>query len=89
MNFQDIYMAKQQRWFTSFDTALNFVPEERYDYDASSNMIYYGIGPNASPTSAPNWHINKMTYDGSNRIIRTQTLFNQIWDNRATLAWPP
>lgn len=88
MNFQDIYILKQKTLFASFGDAPAFIPEERFDYDANSNLIYHGIGPTASLTSSMAWHINKFTYDASNRITRTQTLFNQIWDNRASLAWP-
>jgi len=68
--------------------ALNaYWKDKQYAYDASGNMIYYGVHylPNAS-TADGNWEVWKYTY-GTDGITRIQGPVQGAWDNRATLAW--
>lgn len=64
--------------------------ETRFDYDVrtDSNPVYIGQAPTGAATSAPAWNIQKFTYDASSRPTRVEILYNQVWDNRASLAWP-
>jgi hypothetical protein len=63
------------------------VPENRYDYDGSNQMIYHGIHetPGAA-TSDGTWLIWKLTYTSTN-LTRIQGPLKGSWDNRASLAW--
>lgn len=64
---------------------------ERYDYDASGNVSYYGcaLSANNPLTSQAVWFIKKFTVNGSNQTTLIQLAngspaANNIWDNRAT-----
>lgn len=63
--------------------------ESRLDYDTRTdgNPVYVGSATNGTATSAAAWSILKLTYDSSARLTRKQVLANQVWDNRASLAW--
>lgn len=64
--------------------------EKRIEYDGSGNMIYVGYSKVANADTAQAiWYIIKMSYDGSNQLIRYQlpktgVNFGYAWDNRAT-----
>ncbi|HXS93172.1 MAG TPA: hypothetical protein VN736_01135 [Candidatus Limnocylindrales bacterium] len=66
---------------------------QAFDYDASGNPIYLGYAvPGNSNAASAVWRILKLTYDGSGRVTNRQyaggsVLFNQIWNNRATLTY--
>ena len=62
------------------------------DFDASGNLIYFGIAIPGTPQSVEEWQIRKLTYDGSGNLTRIQWAngtrdFASIWDNRTTLTY--
>lgn len=59
-------------------------PVVRMDYDSSSHVIYIGIAPRDSATSASAWKIFSLTYSGDNVVIIQSSKEDQVWDNRAT-----
>lgn len=65
------------------------IPEIRYDYDGSNNLIYqgWGIGKDNPGTDTNHWIVAKYTYDGNN-ITRVQALTDVNWDDRASHDWP-
>lgn len=87
MNTSDLLLMKHQTMRSGFGDSLAFIPAEMYDYDASSNMIYYGIAPQGLPITVAGWIVTKYTYDGSNRLTQTQVLQNIAWSNRTTANW--
>lgn len=61
------------------------IPEQRFDWDGSGNLIYQGWAHKRNvATSAAQWMVAKLTYNGSNQITRIQVLENIVWDNRTT-----
>lgn len=62
--------------------------ESRLDYDVRTdgNPVYVGKAPEGTATSATGWTIQKLTYDGSDRLTRAQVLTG-VWDDRASLGW--
>lgn len=58
-----------------------------YDVRSDANPVYIGVAAQGSATSQPVWLIQKLTYDGSSRLIEQESLVNVIWDNRASLGW--
>lgn len=67
---------------------MEYSYEQRLDYDmrTDSNPVYVGRAVRGTDVAASGWQIDKITYDGSSRITRTQTL-NGIWNNRTSLGW--
>jgi hypothetical protein len=64
------------------------IPEQRFDPDGNGNYIYQGWSWEQNTlTSTSSWMIAKLTYNGSNQLIRIQVKSNVIWDNRAALSW--
>lgn len=61
---------------------------QNMEYDASNNLIYLGATKNpGGPEDQPVWFIYKYTYDGSNRLTKTQVKENVVWADRAVLGW--
>lgn len=61
------------------------------EFDGSGNPIYIGIAATGSATSSAKWQIRKLTWTASNptsiQWAGGTRLFNNIWDNRAALAY--
>ncbi len=62
--------------------------ESRLDYAArsDSNPVYVGKAENGTPTTTQTWVIQRLTYDGTDRLIRVEVLTG-AWDSRASLPW--
>lgn len=62
-----------------------------FEYDGSNNPVYIGFAEPGSATSDPAWLIRKLTWSGSNvtaiQYANGSTVFNSIWDNRASLSY--
>jgi hypothetical protein len=58
------------------------------DYGArtDSNPIYVGFNIMGQATSATNWLIQQLTYDGSSRVTQVQIAVG-AWTNRASLTY--
>jgi hypothetical protein len=76
----DATLVDVKRAVTDFESRLD------YDERTDANPVYVGKNTNGAATSAGTWVIQKLTYDGSNRLTRAQVLTG-VWDNRATLGW--
>ena len=63
-----------------------FDSEKRLDYDARTddNPVYIGFAETPYTSTADTWKIQKLTYDGSDRVIRIQVATG-TWDDRASL----
>lgn len=70
-----------------------FVCEKRLDYAGTSNPVYIAFaeykfnadGTTIAPdTATSTWVIQKLSYDGSQNLVRIQVQ-NGAWDNRASL----
>ena len=59
----------------------------RMDYDGSNRVIYIGVAPRGSATSASVWQVFRLTYTGNNVTLIDTALQEQIWDDRATLTY--
>lgn len=61
---------------------------EKFDYDVDGNLIYQGATnqPHGSEGSDI-WSVAKFSYDGSNRVIRTEYRYLESWTARAILDW--
>lgn len=64
----------------------------RSQYDASGNLIYYGLAAPGTATSAPLWQIRRLDYDGTGNLLdelypNGSASFSNIWDNRAALSY--
>lgn len=61
---------------------------QNMDYDVSNNLIYLGACKNpGAPEDDPVWYIFKYTYDGANRLTKTQLRENVSWTDRGLLGW--
>lgn len=62
--------------------------ENRIDYAdrTDSNPVYVGKATQGSALDATTWVIQKLTYDGSDRVTRAQVLTG-AWADRTTLGW--
>ena len=52
-----------------------------YDVRSDSNPVYVGFNFRGAAQSATNWVLQKLTYDGSNRVIQVQVAID-AWTNR-------
>lgn len=57
-----------------------------YDGRGDDQPVYVGFGVRGLLTSATGWLINKMDYDGDDRVILVQSAVG-IWDNRSSLVY--
>ena len=65
---------------------------ERFDYDGSGNMIYYGAALPGSANSDLAWQVQKLEYDGSGNLLSVTYAngsfnYDQAWDDRAGLSY--
>jgi len=62
--------------------------QKRLDYDVrtDSNPVYVGFNFPGAATSATNWALQKLTYDGSARVTLVQVATDS-WDNRTTTTY--
>lgn len=61
---------------------------EQFDYDVDGNLIYQGATNNPHGADGDDiWAIAKFTYDGSNRLIRTEYRYLVAWDERSLQDW--
>ena len=62
--------------------------QKRLDYDVrtDSNPVYVGFNFRGALSSATNWVLQKLTYDGSNRVTLVQIAVDS-WDNRTTATY--
>lgn len=62
--------------------------ESRLDYDTRTdgNPVYIGKNGNGAAESAADWVVQRLSYDGSDRLTRAQVLIG-VWSDRATLGW--
>jgi hypothetical protein len=61
---------------------------ERFDYDISGNLVYQGVVNNTvGPEDSDVWAIAKFTYDGDDRLVRTEYRYLVAWTERAILDW--
>ena len=62
--------------------------QKRLDYDVrtDSNPVYVGFNFRGAATSATNWVLQKLTYDGSARVTLVQIAID-AWDNRTTATY--
>lgn len=56
------------------------------EFDASGNMLYFGINNKIATDDDSKWIIVKHTIDGSGFVTDTQCLYGS-WSQRAALAW--
>jgi len=64
---------------------------EKFAYDSSGRLEYYGQAAPGSATSAAKWRIEKYTYSGIQELDRGYPSGDNaniyIWDNRATYTY--
>jgi hypothetical protein len=62
--------------------------QKRMDYDVrtDSNPVYVGFNFRGASTSATNWVLQKLSYDGSNRVISVQVA-TDAWTNRVSATY--
>ena len=65
-----------------------FLSQKRLDYDGRSddNPVYVGFNVRGAVSSDVTWVIQKLTYDGSNRVTLVQIALD-AWDNRASATY--
>lgn len=65
-----------------------FLSQKRLDYDIRTDgqPVYVGFNIRGAATSATNWILQKITYDGSNNPTLVQIAIDS-WDNRATASY--
>ena len=77
-----------EHFLSSFATDLLLT--QAIAYDASSQAEYIGYSLPGSSKAAPVWLIKKLTYSGTNvtdiQFALGRISFDQIWDNRASIA---
>lgn len=76
---------------------LNYIIKKGGPYDvtrlayttisAKTYAEYIGIAPRSSATSAAVWQVFKLTYSGTDVVLVETSLKEQVWDNRASLAY--
>lgn len=78
----------------SYDDGIPYT--QLFDYVSGSDPIYVGAADPGVATSAAKWKIYKLTYatlaDSSNGVVSIKwanksTMFDQIWDNRASYTY--
>jgi hypothetical protein len=62
------------------------------DYVSGTNPIYIGHARPGSLSSAAEWQLKKITYDGSNNVTAIQFAagvndYSKIWDDRASYTY--
>ncbi len=57
-----------------------------YDVRSDSNPVYVGFNLRGALTSDANWLLQKLTYDGSNRVTTVQVAIDS-WTNRTTTTY--
>ncbi len=62
--------------------------QENITYTAANKPEYIGRSRPGAATSAPEWQIQKCTYDGSNNLVSRRFAdgindYAKVWDNRA------
>lgn len=62
------------------------------DYDVNGNVIYFGEALPGTALSDALWRIKHLTYDVNGNLLSTlwaagSNTFDQIWNNRAGLAY--
>ena len=62
-------------------------PVLRQDPDSLNRVIYIGVAPRGSASSASAWKIFFLTYTGENLTLVQSSLEDQIWDNRVGLTY--
>lgn len=74
-------------------SVVQYVPsgtlsQKRLDYDVrtDANPVYVGFNIMGTLTSDPNWLLQKITYDGSNRPTLVQVA-KDSWDNHTTTTY--
>lgn len=62
--------------------------QKRLDYDVrtDSNPVYVGFNFKGAQDAAPNWILQKLTYDGSSRVTLVQIAIDS-WLNRTTTVY--
>lgn len=62
--------------------------QKRLDYDVRSdaNPVYVGFNHKGAASSATNWVLQKLTYDGSSRVTLVQIAVDS-WDNRVSATY--
>lgn len=62
--------------------------QKRLDYDVRTddNPVYVGFNVREKGTSDERWIIQKLTYDGSDRVTLIQIAIDS-WDNRSTATY--
>lgn len=73
-------LADIGRGITDTDTRVDYVAR------TDTQPVYVGRASANTLTSASIWVIERLTYDGSDRVILKQVLTG-AWDNRAALGW--
>ena len=65
-----------------------FLSQKRLDYDVRTddNPVYVGFNMRGTATSASTWILQKLTYDGSDRVTLVQIAIDS-WDNRTTATY--
>lgn len=65
-----------------------FLSQKRIDYDVRTddNPVYVGYNVRGAGVADTNWILQKMTYDGSNRITLVQVSIDS-WNNRASTTY--
>ena len=65
-----------------------FMSQKFIDYDARSddNPVYVGFNYKGALTTDTNWLIQKITYDGANRVTMVQ-IASDSWDNRVDAVY--
>jgi hypothetical protein len=65
-----------------------------YEYDSDDNLVYLGKAKpgNNSNTDKSIWQIRKYTYDANDNVTSMlwadgNVLYDNIWDNRASLTY--
>jgi hypothetical protein len=88
------YIDMQDGTFAVAGISAPYIPYiSAFDWDAASppNVIYIGLAVPGTAKSDAKWQIRKMTYSGSNMdqtlYANGNRLFNNVWNNRAALAY--
>jgi len=60
---------------------------QRFDYNASNQVIYHGIAVRGAASTASQWQIVKFTYTGNNVTLIQSAPRNSVWDDRTSLVY--
>lgn len=80
-------MAVQDR---ASPTPLGYIAEG--DYDASGNLIYWGLAAPGTAVGAASWQIRRLDYSAGGNLLdmlyaNGSRSFNQAWTGRAALSY--